>query len=161
MQKYYFNSILFGITTFIVDTSPDLVANLLLFLHTLVLQKQDLVKNFSLIFQLHCQPSPPSPAGVTAEPSQILHRNPLSSTPIHTQHGHRARVPKNTTSAQQILNNECLQWAAHRQSSSYHLIKKKKFNIFSKLFNETIISYRNPKLLLVNQHTKKDMIISN
>lgn len=32
---------------------------------------------------------------------------------------------KNTSNAQQILNSWCLQRAAHRQSSSYHLIKKK------------------------------------
>lgn len=34
MQRYYFNSILFGIATFTDNTSPGFIAELLLFLHT-------------------------------------------------------------------------------------------------------------------------------
>lgn len=66
-------------------------------------------------------------AGVTAQSPvrSCMDRHPLSFTLIHTQNGHKARVPKNTSSAQQILNSKCLQQAAHGQSSSYHLIKKK------------------------------------
>lgn len=50
MQKYYFNSILFARATFTADTSLDFVVNLLLFLSPQLIEKQDLVKNFSLFF---------------------------------------------------------------------------------------------------------------
>lgn len=33
-EKHYFNSILFDRASFIANTSPDFIANLLLFLHT-------------------------------------------------------------------------------------------------------------------------------
>lgn len=51
---------------------------------------------------LQCQPSAPSPAQGDTEPSQILHKHALSSTLTHTQHGHGARVPKNSSRAQKI-----------------------------------------------------------
>lgn len=54
MQKYYYNSILFGRATFIADTSLDFIVNLLLFLSLQLLKKQGLVKNFSyILFKTH------------------------------------------------------------------------------------------------------------